>query len=161
MLYLRCHSSKQASQGQNEEECERTQWCRYCWGSEGCGEGSQQQDNAQEFRQTGRPLTSPTGKVRFCLMSRGAEHMTGAHKQKVVIKAAEKYSHTTYIQPPLQKPISPAPQGPGPAPHYAPKPGGLTRTVPGGWGEHTVCRALTVTSTHRTQTKPRHQISQF
>lgn len=95
MLYLRHHSSKQASQGQNEEECERHNGADTMGGSEGCREGSQQQDNAQmstfcsqEFRQTGRPSTSPTGKVRFCPMSRGAEHMTGAHKQKVVIKAA-------------------------------------------------------------------------
>lgn len=55
-------------------------------------------------------------------MSRGAEHMTGAWKQKVVIKAARTAPYETYIQPPLQKTISLAPQGLGPVPHYVPQP---------------------------------------
>lgn len=103
MLYLRKHHScKRASQGQNEEECVRHNGADTAGGSEGHGEGSRHQENAQmstfcsqEFRQTGRPSTSPTGKARFCPMSRGAEHMTGAHKQNVVIKAAR----NTHAQP--------------------------------------------------------------
>lgn len=46
VLYLRLHSCKRASQGQDEEEWERHNGADTAGGSEGCREGSQQ-DNAQ------------------------------------------------------------------------------------------------------------------